>query len=623
MLNAVAVIGQNQFEKLKEQGGDILDILVQDVTGGGTYNKGILITVEKNEEFVYKGVDLREYDEEDKKRYFYRAGSSRGADLTPTAKITESSKTFNNKIIKSLQETVSLKEDQFKEEIIQLDKIKSLLEDNADQIIRDIEQQKKSLDKKEQAFLTILVKEHGEEKFVGDYEVFKYKLIEDTLRKYYFSQTYKVISKAENKICSMCLEQKEVNGLASPFPFTTFDKLGYLSGGFQREKSWKNIPICNDCGLALELGKNYLNDHLRFSFLGGISYYIIPKLIDEKDTNRVLKTYKRLKRVEKFEDHQDAYISTEEKIIKKLGEATNKVTLNLMFFEEKQNAFNILANIEDVLPSRLKFIFDEIYKMNTIAMFKQFRIQKEKEIPIFINFRTLNQVISAKGNRKYFLECIYKIFKGDKISYPFLLRFIVEDLFYAYNQEQHDKKDSKGRGFNLTTISNYGLLYLMKKVQVLNYKRKEGATMLESEKNIYNLKDYESKKVMFEEFFKHQLDFFDEPIKKALFLQGYLAQKLINFQAFEKDGRTPFKARLKGLKLKERDIKRLIVEIRGKFDEYDVNYYKQEQSLMSKYIIDCGEKWNISHLEIPFYFALGMNMVHCFITNEKEENKNE
>lgn len=142
-------------------------------------------------------------------------------------------------------------------------------------------------------------------------------------------------------------------------------------------------------------------------------------------------------------------------------------------------------------------------------------------------------------------------------------------------------------------------------------------------KNVYDIRDYNSRREAFEACFDDHAGFFDKPEKKAIFMIGYLTQKLLNIQMSRYDGNTPFRARLKGLKLNRRDINRLFYEITNKLDEYGNNYYKQERGLCAEYFVQTTEKWDILNEEISFFIALGMNMVHCFnFEEEKSEEEN-
>ena len=105
--------------------------------------------------------------------------------------------------------------------------------------------------------------------------------------------------------------------------------------------------------------------------------------------------------------------------------------------------------------------------------------------------------------------------------------------------------------------------------------------------------------------------------------------EVTNIQMKRYDGNTPFRARLKGLKLNKKDIHRLFHEISTKLDEYrdseeKIEFYKQERGLCAEFFIQAGNQWNITNEEISFFIALGMNMIHCFnFKNGKSEIKKE
>lgn len=115
-------------------------------------------------------------------------------------------------------------------------------------------------------------------------------------------------------------------------------------------------------------------------------------------------------------------------------------------------------------------------------------------------------------------------------------------------------------------------------------------------------------------------DILDTNEKKLVFLEGVLAQKLLNIQRRNRDGATPFQARLNGLKLNEKVVKRLYPEIINKLEQYDENYYKQLEELIADHALHCDFE-GISNAELSFYFTTGMNQAHNFTfkNNETEE----
>lgn len=117
-------------------------------------------------------------------------------------------------------------------------------------------------------------------------------------------------------------------------------------------------------------------------------------------------------------------------------------------------------------------------------------------------------------------------------------------------------------------------------------------------------------------FFNKFSDFFGSDIKKAIFLEGVLTQYLLNIQYQERKA-TPFRIKLKSLKLDEKQIRKLLPEIQNKLEEYGKNYYRDLESIISNYFISLGNDWNITNDEISFCFVLGMNLSYLF---KKEKN---
>jgi CRISPR-associated protein Csh1 len=122
---------------------------------------------------------------------------------------------------------------------------------------------------------------------------------------------------------------------------------------------------------------------------------------------------------------------------------------------------------------------------------------------------------------------------------------------------------------------------------------------------------------MVSSFFSRFGDFFDSDAKKVVFLEGVLVQKLLNIQRLPEvsnapSGKEPFRPRLKGLKLDEKQVKKLLPEIQNKLEEYGKNYYRTLESIISKYFVSARNGWTMSNDEISFYFVLGMNLSYIF-----------
>jgi CRISPR-associated protein Csh1 len=587
---------------------NLLEIFIQDVSGGGRYNNGLEIIIEEVcGKFSYKGINLIQYDDAYKLRYLYRAGSSRGTDITPTSKVTDIEKTFLNKIIKAFPEGIKFCGKEFKDEKEILTGISSVLNENSAYILEDLKKELTNVPKKEGSFITVAVEDNSGKGYIGDFKVFNKKVVDDALKKFRYSETYKKEVYKDSAVCCLCRKKKEdIFGLVNIFPFYTIDKEGYIAGGFDYERAWRNFPVCKDCAVKLESGKNYLDDYLTFTFYGR-KYYLIPKLIFGKDLLKVLDNYKILNSKD-AEDVRNKYAGVEEHTLRFLGKQENSISYDLMFIEKNNAALNILLNIEDVAPSRFKKIFSTLDYIRSLEFF-------EDKI---VSFQLLSNVFPRDKFNRYFLETIDKIISDNKIDYKFIMRFFNEYIIDAYKRSEKDEISKEKDSYSTATFRVFGFLYFLEYLNLFKNRKEEIYMSLENK--VWDIKDYSSKGEVFQTFFQEANPFFNTSSKKAVFLTGYVAERLLNIQ-YSREKRKPFLARLKGLKLNKKDVTRLIPEIQNKLIEYKSENYNEVFNLISEYVIDSNGLENLSDLDIPVYFSMGMNMDKNFvITKKKDEN---
>lgn len=590
-LSAVCELGKMKKETIMKNGGDMLDIFVENPNKTGVYSTVLEITVDKD--FKYTGINVTEFKKEFVSRYLYKKGSSNGADYTPTSKITTSKKTFNKKILKCFKETIIRFEEY--EGIDDIKKIYNCLIINSEYILNDINA---NIENSKKGYILTVV---YDDKYVGDLEIFKDKVKKGAIRNYYLID--KKISKGKNKHCSICKEMKdEVFGNANIFKFYTVDKRGYVSGGFNKLDSWRNFPVCQECAVELELGKRYLDEKLSFKFQGR-DFYLIPKLLYRKKLEKILKTLSNIN----VDNIDSKYQNVEEMIIKRLSKIEDYATFDMLFYEVNNAALNIKLDVQEILPSRFKKIYADMEKVNLVLK------TNEKSEKIKVDFSYLNRLFPRKTYNRYFLETVDIILSNKEIDYKFLIQHICNHIIEKFNEDE-------GKYYYFETIKSYGFLMYLRTLRVL-FKERGKIDLMEKLK--WDIKDYDSKEEMFDSIFEENMDFFTTPDKKAVFLIGFLSQKLLNLQ-YIKEKRKPFISRLRGLKLNKKDIRRLLPEIQNKFVEYDGDYYRDIQGLASRYLIEVGENWSISELDIPFYFAIGMNLErHIILKTEKEEKVNE
>lgn len=631
MISAIMKIG----EWAGQRGGTLgsLNNFVENPNNTGRYRNVIVIVLKKSDDnYQFKEVDLEEFRENHILKYLYRSGSTRGTDTTPTSKLSgkDVSHTFENKILKCLS-NIEDNKSVFKlsdEEQKEIGCIVEQLKAKKKEIIDDLHERVEEVSKGESAILTLGFESGNERKYIGDMEVFK-KVLLHKAKVNYYSQ-YKKESISRDKVCSVCqMEKAEVYGFVNTYNFYTVDKPGFVTGGFRQEDAWKNYPVCFDCATRLEEGKKYIRNYLNFKFYG-FNYLLIPGFFSddiitdvltriedyfERQIDRSIKVSFESKYIERLTDAED-------EIFELLSEQKDNLNLNLMFYREKQSAFNIIMYIEDILPSRMRKLFDVKKEVDGMDIFK--KPEKDGKRLLYFNFKLLRNffpyVSKTLSYDKHFLEMVNKIFSLKPVDYNFLLRFIVQKLRNRF---------ARGETIYLDTLRGFILLYYIGRLGIL----KKGGRRMEIGiiKELQDVVESEPTTLLkrIELFFDKHEGFFDSPARKAVFLVGVLVQKLLNIQRLPdvsnaQPGKEPFRHRLKGLKLDEKQVKRLFPETQNKLEEYGKNYYRQLETIISQYFVTAETNWkNMTNDEISFYFVLGINLSNLFKTREEDKNDNQ
>lgn len=618
MIEAIREIGEYSLRKDHINTGDsqgFIEIFSEDIQGRSPKPPNILtIDLGKNENKIsFLRVGIEEYKREWNSRYLYRFGSSRGSNVTPTAKVTDISKTYPNKIKNWFGQDFSTSPYSLEEnELREIQLLNDCLVANESEITKQIEALLQIIRaKKESALVTIVILETNRRKYLGDIDLFRTIFIKKTHAS--LSQKYNTISLGEKKICSVCRERKdEVYGFVSTYNFYTVDKPGMVSGGFDQSLAWKNYPVCLNCALALERGKKYLNDFSHFKFYG-FDYYVIPKpLLSENtevyDTLKIFQTEGN--RIKLNENYQTLLSDTKEEILSHLSNKENSFLCNILIYQENNNEFKIERYIEDIFPSRLKQLFNAKSAVDSKPILRSLQVpvfkdnKKTGERPFEFTFESIFHFFGKEKNdtdeKTYFLDIVSRIFSGNRISYPFILSGITRKI-RKKSAQNYPTKESALRGLAL-------LAYLHELKLLGDYQ--DGITMTDQSKSIAidaSSEPYKKADAIFQEF----PAFFNIPAKRAVFLEGVLCQKLLNIQYRERKA-TPFRIKLQGLKMDQNRIQSLLPEIQNKLEEYKANYYRDLERLISTSMIEAGNEWRLSKDEIAFYFVLGMNLVDQF-----------
>ena len=600
MIEAIKEIGEYVLEKKKQLVLDPTSFSLDDPSNKKTKNLLFIFIKSGTNGFSYEGVEPEPFSKSRLEDYIYKKGSPNGPDLTPTSMITSIDKTFKKKLLGWFSKYASNVEDQF------LHSLSECMEQNADKILIDL----KKWSGEDNNILSLKI----DGKYLGEYSIFLKLLKEKNQESYYLK--YGKISLSENRICSVCGKQKDkVYGFVSTFKFYTVDKPGFVSGGFNQADAWKNYPVCFECAELLELGKKYLEKNLNFERAYGFRYLLIPKFLKNVDGSTRNKIHKLM------EYRQDPsfkkstikkILGTEDEILELICKEDNYLTLDFMFYEAPKGfdgaVFNILLYIEDILPSRLRFLFEVKDKFDKTPLFRDCLVpvfENKKPVgekPLEFNLGILRlffpRLSDNNTNDEYFLDLTGKIFTGQKLDYDFLMKFIAGKIRNSF---------VNGKSSKIPTLSGFMLLNYLKELKLIDIM---GDDLAVSDSSFFG-GDQTALEQKNNAFFNKFLGFFNSPARKAVFLEGVLAQFLLNIQRRER-GSEPFRVNLKGLNLDKRQVEAILPKIQNKLEEYGKNYYKSLEMQISKHLIEAGPTWNMSNDEISFYFILGMNLSQYF-----------
>jgi CRISPR-associated protein Csh1 len=475
-------------------------------------------------------------------------------------------------------------------------------------------------DEKRNCLLTIKVRDGISEKYPAEIpefvEIFKNTSSEDLYSK------HGVIAKGSG-ICAFCGKESEVMP-ASPFAIFTVDKVGFAYE-FDRQNSWKQLPICFGCYLDLEAGKNFLEKQLSFT-LYGYRYFVIPSFVFRGVSDEIIS---EIELSRKNDDYRDGLLNAEEDILEIIKEREDVLNLIFVFCKPKQQFFDIIRYVEEVPPSWIKKIYDIFYNINQKSIFK------ERELKIILGEKWSGEFREGKGmwdgktvsklnlagmigeffyhrekDRKIFDKSSLNIL-GDILESKHIDReYFIRHLIYAIREEYRRNNEWNERLLSLKSLYLFNFLLELNLIHLSHFG-------VERFKEVKLMENPMEKYVNIEKFFSEFSNAFDSSDKKAAFLEGVLTNFLLGLQ-YAQRGTTPFRKKLHGLKLDKRKIKKLLPEIIEKLRAYDAAYPEIEE-LISKYFIEADENgWTVSDDEISYYFALGLNLGKIFRGGDKK-----
>lgn len=565
-----------------------------------SYDHIISVDFSKSEEgFKFDKVSTHDLEgnEED---VLYKFGSSRGGDQTPTSRVTDIDKTIprvfddwfgkqdsENSLVSSPKEEWNERQEELTEKI----------EGKFEQLDGD-------------TVLTVRFEDEGDFKFIKEFDIFK-EILKEKVAKRWYDQSSKGKSLAEEERCSVCNEEKTVYGYAFPYKFYTVDNKRYAPD-FNRGESWKNIPMCEDCAFKIRIGKKFIDQQDFGYYVGeGLNYYVIPEFLGEPD-------YGFLDAVMDYEDTEEGLLEAEE-FYKKPEDTVN---LDFIFYKVENQSETIQKQVEDVAPSYLNSLDESLGKMFSrfygINGYTDNESDEIKQLDTLI-YRVLPKPNrDSAGNKAFFnkaMDLTAKMLKGREIDEKGLLKsFSEEELSRFRNNDFYQQY----------AVRTFFFLEFLRENDLLDSEVKD--TMKSYEQIIEDLDTEENENL--KEFFSDHSEAFDTPEKKAVFLEGVLAQNLMDKQRMMREtDEPPFRKKLANLRLDSSKIKQLFPEISQTLDIYNSkaepqyrNSYSDLRETIGHYLLLSDQNdWSISDDEISYFFTLGMSLNQVFKNNNNGE----
>nr|WP_279326058.1 TIGR02556 family CRISPR-associated protein [Bacillus sp. FJAT-47783] len=581
MIESIARLGENL---LKTESKSAIEQVVENP--GYPYCFFILLE-ESDNRYIYKGIDYEETSS-DYAKYLFRSGSSRGANFAPTAKVTVLNNTFEQKILGWFKSVIKDKKAPHTDKLEMI--YESLLE-KRDDILNDLEQNIESF--QQRVLISLKVNNH----YLFDTHIFT-----EAFSYLIHKKDFEVSE--SNQRCSICNQNKStVIGKMSVFKFFTLDKPGFITGGFQEENAWRNYPVCLECKSFVEAGRHFIEEKLQFQFYG-LPYLLIPSFLlkneEMESDDEVLEILQNQKKhIQLSKDHKNSLMTDEGDLLEVLSEQNNTISFHLLFMQKVQSAERILLVIDDILPSRLRQLFQAKEHVEKTVLYRKNRDE-------FGNFhygyfRTFFAK-SDDGKRnadlnKYFLTVVESTFKKKELKLSFLLKFMMKEIRKSFIQHSEEQ-------FYWKVKQAIACLLFLEKIDVLHM---EGGQEL--------MGKFDS---LFEEF-GQQLNSNE---KRGVFLLGSLTQILLEVQQIER-GSKPFMKQLKGLKMDESTMKALLPKVINKLEEYG-SFTKSRRLLaeeIASYFMKSQEKWKLPVDQLNYYFVCGMTLATKVknVLYEKEE----
>ncbi len=614
---AIRKIGEFALGKLED--ARPYQLYTEELAPGKVCTMAVAVFIKAGDTIRYKHIDSANVNQDNYQQYAYRKGSPRGGDITFTTKFGDLDKKLNV-LVKQWPSLLGVAKEVSPSEHRLFKTWQTAFEESRAQLQTELQSFYDGLDKKKQqaSGYTLALETDGERKLLAEFESVQHQLVASGTEGK--KEKYKVISEGKNNVCSVCLQNQPIlYGFASPFKYATVDKPGTVSGFFNQKKNWINYPICEQCALTLELGKNYITKHLTKSFFGN-RYYLIPKTILPQDKKSLRKAIDGIQAINYDARQRDSIERDEDYLLRNLGKLDNSFTLNMLFFEENPTtkAVKIKLMLEEIPPSRFRTLFidapQEVDGHPLYALADYSPVLKEK-VSLSFSFGIIKQFFEDT-----FYDTVYRVFTGKLINRQELLTRFMHVIRSNYNRKM--TSDGYVERTHLTVLKAHLLLRYFENLHIVEPPTRT-LMIPETEEERQTLR----KKSTFDmeklrAFLRENNEFVYDESVAGIFGLGVLVSLVFNMQNAS-IGSTPFEKKLKGFNLSASDLEKVYLEAIDKVNQYSGAYtYKQLREFVSENIaINKLKVAKMTNQERSFYFVTGLELGRKFRSDKEETNQ--
>jgi len=561
----------------------------------------------------FKHVQVEEYSEDRRGWYLYRQGPPNGFDATPTTgfPVWKTEDEFFPNLEKRLKRLggaikaalVSADEATHSEECSVLRETAEHFESAVPEILNELKL-KRHEDSKQQATLSLAWQEtrHGHQgespaklKRVGDFEIFRGALVKSATAGFAGKKTQGTSSGRGQ--CSICgaTETDLLGGLQIPnFRFYTLDKRGAVSGGFDPIQAWRNFPACPTCCEAADYAGERVKAELAFSFYG-FKYLILPLAAVEKETD-TFRVLKRLTDARMSKNAIQRLTDAEDEIIYVLSEEENVLQVDLLFYQPDPKYFRPMLYVSGMLPSHFRKLFDAKDKVNRHPWFSP--PSPRRFVDGDFTFRSLRRILPDAHGGSTFDDDFFEAVRA-----ALQLRAFPPERLLALGMRW------VRQGFGEACRVDEALFADLVRTLLFFEMLTGGTSEIQGENMNAGIYGGSPQAERVRTFFSQANGALQaNPAAQAAFLVGACCKRIMDIQDRVRGSR-PFLGKLKGLRLKEEDIKRLLPEAVDKAEAYGDDNKQIVAGLLecaAAAMAAAGDRWKLSGDEVSYYFALGL-----------------